>query len=207
MDLIPSPTDDSEKADALATVEVFHSFLGQRQTLAEYINPESFYVKASPGHALIHSTLSQYVTQTDDMFDNLRKEGVETIEVVPVNKTHQKVWVYDNLAAVWTDTETRLDGRVDSTCVNLFTLHRYQGVWKISAIASEQLSEENTGYEIDEDASEIVKPINTLFDHLTNQNWDGFCSILVPGFGASLSRLPTTAIKPLAMELQPSLTG
>jgi len=197
MDLISSTT--NEHAGALAAVKLFLSSLGKHQTLVEYINPESFYIKASPGHPLIHSTLAQYVSNTESTFDNFRNNGVETVEVVPLDKRHQEVWVYDNLAAVWMDTETRLDGRVDSTCVNLFTLHKYEKVWKVSAIACEQLRDENIGYEISTDALEIVKPINTLFQHLTNQNWDGFLSILAPGFGASISRPQTTAPSPLVL--------
>lgn len=199
--MISSATDES--TDVLAAVNIFLSLLGKHRTLVQHINPDSFYVKASPGHPLIHLSLAQYVSQSEKAFDNFRKMGIETVQVVPVDNMHKKAWIYENLAAVWIDTETRLDEHVDSTSVNLFTLHKFQGVWKISAIASEELSDDHVGYEIRSGIPEIINPIKTLFEHLTNQNWDGYQSILVPGFGASISRNKTTATKPSGLPLHP----
>ncbi|KAH8882552.1 hypothetical protein GQ53DRAFT_847536 [Thozetella sp. PMI_491] len=137
------------------------------------------------------------LSHKDELLRSTLGEAINREEAVRAGRKHEttfsepgpEVWVYDNLAAVFTGYTVKVDGTETFRGARLFSLLKIEDEYKVTTIAGVQTSCTDVAVASDADG-EIMTTIDAFFDCLKKQDWDGFDPLILPDAGACLSRPP-----------------
>ncbi len=130
----------------------------------------------------------------NETIDRIETEALKAIDAgkeyrEEISQPESDIWVYDDLAAVWTGHRTFVDEDEVSYGIRVFSLHRTADGWKLSGIADIQGSEDSGLHSVSKASDgEIMKPIHLMLDSMEHRDWDMVITPCLTGTGITNSR-------------------